>query len=212
MWKDGDVQITPPGSSIAGEPALFFSKGERDWRNAIASVGAQEIRALALRFTVASYKRRGHSFDIDNLCKPVLDELRWKPDTIWARVEVGEEPGLLIFDAPPPPAPATARLVDIATPPSRSARTTGIPELMAESVLGGGEEDVGIELAFHSPETRIEDFGFEGPIKPLIDGMFVVLGGAAHRPSDHRIKDLRIRRGVAPDRLGVTITIWLLDS
>jgi hypothetical protein len=58
--------------------------------------------------------------------------------------------------------------------------------------------------------VKIADFGFEGPIKPLIDGMFVPLGGKSHRPADYRIRDLRIRRGAEPHGAGVTVSFWPL--
>lgn len=210
VWREGDIEIVPSRLDVEGEPALFFSKGEKEWRRAVAAVQATAMTAVALEFTVSSHKRRGHSFDIDNLCKPVLDELAWDPTSIWARVGVGPAPGLRIFESPPPPAPPVAIRVLVNTPPSRSLRTTGIPELAALAQVGLPDGSVGVELSFHAPDIRISDFGFEGPIKPLIDGMFIPLGGQSHRPADHRIKDLRIRRGAEPQGTGVTVAIWPL--
>jgi hypothetical protein len=51
-------------------------------------------------------------------------------------------------------------------------------------------------------------FGFEGPIKPTIDAMWPLLGGAAHSPADHPIRDLRVRTN--PSATGVIVALWPL--
>lgn len=73
-----------------------------------------------------------------------------------------------------------------------SVRGTVIPELAECSELSESPW-LGLKLTFGS-QVEIAEFGFAGPIKPLIDAMGPVLGRDRRGgPADHRLHDLRIR-------------------
>ncbi|MCZ7537262.1 MAG: hypothetical protein M5T61_16045 [Acidimicrobiia bacterium] len=46
-------------------------------------------------------------------------------------------------------------------------------------------------------------------MKPTIDALWPLLGGAAHAPADHRIQDLRV---CVDDTVGVEVAVWELES
>jgi len=209
-WHDGDLKITE--TTIDGEPALFLTPREKSWRGLVSAAGLKTGNHLALAFRVLSFRRAGNPFDIDNLAKPVLDELAARPETIWVRVTESHPAWLTISAEVAPAAPETALSVSVASPRARSAKpVVEMPELQGLSLIGLGTEPLGLEIRFDSPDVPIWNFGFDGPIKPFIDGMGPLLGPARQGPADYRIKDLRLSRGARPDRRGAQIRMWLLD-
>jgi len=197
---------------IEGEPALFLTPKEKDWRSKVRVGGFRASPNLAMRFDVRSFRRGGNPFDIDNLAKPVLDELQLQPETIWVLVQVSASPGLTLSRDAPPPAPDSAVQVSVQEPRGRSVKPiVPMPEIVGLSLIGNGSEPVGLALYFDSAEVPIWDFGFEGPIKPFIDGLGPLLGPAPQGPADHRIRELRITRGSRPGQRGARIRMWLLD-
>jgi hypothetical protein len=176
---------------------------------------------------VDSYTRRGQYFDMESLGYVVLASWRhdlrragpvkladpFKPDAIWLtmRVTDGEVGVRLISESPPEPPPALVRLeVEIERPPGLSVRGTTIPELRDCAELDEASW-LGLELRF-GPNVDIAEFGFQGPIKPLIDAMGPVLGlDRRGGPADHRLHDLRIRHD--PDRgEGVIARLWYVQG
>ena len=152
----------------------------------------------------------GQPFDIDNLAKPVLECLGGRPTSVWVTVAEGMDVGVLLTSTPPPPAPLDALTLSVKSPRSRSTRpVVPMSELANLPRLGTADQTIGLELAFDADQS-ISDFGFTGPIKPLIDGMENILGPGPHGPADHRIKDLRIVKGNEPHHIGVTIRLWLI--
>jgi hypothetical protein len=166
-----------------------------------------------LDFVVSSLKRGYNDFDLDNLAKPVLDAIGAQAESVWVLVEVGNEPGLWVRDvAPPEPAPSTVTFY-LARPPTASLRgVAALPELEQATPMGLPDQAVGASLRFDSAEAQIANFDFSGPVKKVIDSLWPVLGGTAKSPADHRIRDLRITRGAAPGKIGVTISAWLLGD
>jgi hypothetical protein len=196
---------------VAGEPALFLTRRERLWKAAVIAAGVNQLSQPALHFVVGSFLRMGQPFDVDNLAKPVLECLGGRPTSVWVTVKEGTGVGVHVTSIPPPPAPLGALEFYVKTPRSRSARpVVQMGELADLPVLGTADQSIGLELAFDADEA-IADFGFNGPVKPLIDGMENILGPGPHGPADHRIKDLRIRKGRDPAHAGVTIRVWLIS-
>ena len=192
---------------VPGEPALFLTAREKEWKALVAQHCPVRLTRPRLGFTVASFRRRGHVFDLDNLTKPVLDVVGGAVESVWATVAEGQVPGVSIGEGTPPPPPRVDFRVSIADPPRRSVRTDQpLPEL-ADVVPVGVNEHLGMRLALHGAQ-KIGDFGFEGPVKPLIDALAPVLGGRPGRPADHRIKDLRVVQGAADD--GADVVLWVL--
>ncbi|MEW6280378.1 MAG: hypothetical protein AB1758_17240 [Candidatus Eremiobacterota bacterium] len=56
---------------------------------------------------------------------------------------------------------------------------------------------VQVHLEAHDSDLRLTDFGFTGFIKPTIDQLWPVLGGAPGKPEDHRIRRLVVSRSSA---------------
>ncbi len=179
--------------------------------------------AIALHFREAGYKRRGHFFDMESLgyvvlaawrhnlaARGVFNEDLYRPTSIWLTMTKMDDRGEgveIAHEPPVSPAPATVAVdLLIANPPTQSARGRIIPELIGRTELSESPW-LGLELAF-GPEVDIGEFGFYGPIKPLIDAMSPLLGrDSGGGPADHRLHDLRIRSDGAPDG-GVRVRFW----
>jgi len=73
-----------------------------------------------------------------------------------------------------------------------------------------GDGPLGVSLVFKSDVARVGDFGFEGPIKAVLDGLGPLFGTYSNGPRDYRVRELRIERGGQPGQHGVSITIWRL--
>lgn len=185
---------------------------QRAWSSTVAGAVGKELRAPHLRFFVSSFTRGGNFFDIDNLAKPVLDAIAPRAVSVWVEVMQSSNPGLLVEEVDPPAPPPFDASVYLAAPPTKSARLlSGVAELTNRVPVGTASQPIGLCLGFDDPETRVGDFDFAGPIKKVIDVLWPLLGGSARSPADHRIRDLRIARGLAPGRLGVTVNLWLAD-
>ena len=175
-----------------------------------SSCGLAALKRPRLRFVVSAWSRGGNRFDLDNLVDPVLAVVGAPAadlHSVWATVETGPAPGVAISEQIPPSAPAHSTTVHLAGPPQRSVRTMERLAELVEHVQLGTEEPCGCALTL-GVDTRGLVFGFEGPIKPTIDALWPLLGGAAHAPSDHRIQDLR----VTTDRAGtgISVDLWIL--
>jgi hypothetical protein len=104
------------------------------------------------------------------------------------------------------PPPEAGRRVVIAGPPQQSVRRNDVLPELADVSQVGVDGAVGCYLRFGDAGVPIGDFGFDGPIKPLIDALWPMLGGEPHRPADHRIRDLRVERGGGFE--GVEVILW----
>lgn len=199
-----------PVAFVHGEPALLLSRGEAVWQDNVRGCGVGNLVDIRLRFIVSSWRRGGNLFDLDNLVDPVLSVVgapEARRRSVWAAVEVGDEPGVEISATPPPPAPQGATTVHLRAAPRRSMRTAErLAELVDHAPIGI-DEPCGCSLTLGSDTPGLV-FGFEGPIKPTIDALWPLLGGAAHSPDDHRIRDLRVRND--PSATGVIVALWSL--
>lgn len=197
---------------VPGEPALLLSRGEQTWRELVRRCGLVDLRAPRFRFIVSSWRRGGHLFDLDNLVDPVLAVVGARPterQSLWATVELGDDAGVEITEGAPPPPRSSSTCVVLASAAARSIRTEErLAELVDHTPLGS-DEPCGCELVLGSDTAGVV-FGFEGPIKPTIDALWPLLGGAAHAPADHRIRDLRVRRDETVT--GVRVSVWSMDA
>lgn len=198
---------------VSGEPVIFLTHKEREraWTELVRQACPQKLRHPYLGFTVASFRRGGNFFDIDNPAKLALDCVAQTPESIWVKMNEGTRPGLE-FGEQEPPVPAKVEVsIYIALPRRRSVKPlVPMSEVAALSQLGLMDEPLGLHLAFDSETEDIGRFDFEGPIKPLIDGLGPILGNAVQGPADYRIHDLRITKGHNPARSGVTVSAWRL--
>lgn len=211
---------------IPGQPATFATRGEAPWKESIRAAlspippGDKPI-GLILEFSVDTLTPGGMPRDLDNLCEPVfstvVNKLKWfggsRPNIRWwsASVEVAAPPGLRLrasaagFPASGVP-PAFSHT--FAGPLPKSGTDPGLPGSLANQgvVLGGRALEV--ELCFGSSSLNIGDIA-TGRVKNVIDCLYLVLGGTAGSPNDHRIRRLRVAMGIdgAPAG-GVVIRIW----
>jgi hypothetical protein len=205
------VSAIAESTFVEGRPALFLTPREPVWRELVRAAGIQARTIPRLTFIVSGFRRGGQDFDVDNLAKPVLEIVSTDPTSVWVRVEEGTREGVLIEDGVPPPAERTDLLLDVLEPRRRSVRpAVPLQEASGMPVLGTANAPIGLEIAFDDEMERIGDFGFAGPVKPLIDSLGTVLGTYAGGPRDYRIKELRIRRGERPSARGARLRLWLL--
>ncbi len=211
------VSTSAPGDELAdhifveGEPPSFLTPRENPWKEQVRAALARQLRNPRLQFVVSSWKRGCQYFDLDNIAKPVLDVIGIEADSVWVSVTVGEPPGVVISEARPQSVVNLLSEIHIAQPPTRSIkRLPALPELAGLPPIGT-DEPLGVGLAFSAATVRVGDFGFEGPIKSLIDAMGPVLGTYHQGSADYRIRELRVTRGIAPSESGVTVGFWLLE-
>lgn len=200
-----------PGARIwiPGHSPVSGGRGQLDRQLEIREVVPVAPPVVALHFFVDSNKRRGHYFDMESLAYVVLASWRhdlahprpvkladpYAPASIWLTMFTTDTRGVgleLVHERPPAAEEIVADVV-ISNPPTMSIRGTLIPELVGTTELSDSPW-LGLELAF-PPHVDIGEFGFGGPIKPLIDAMQPLLGNDSRGgPADHRLHDLRICR------------------
>ncbi len=163
-----------------------------------------------LTFVVSGLRRRGQVFDLDNLVHPVLVALDDPIERMSARLYVGDRPGLLIEDgALGGPVGHLERSLYVQAYSHDSARDRpGIPEIADDPVLEE-HEGLGLSLRFDSDEVPIRR-GWFGPTEAVIDDLSPWFGLYTRRGliADHRLRDLRIARGLNPAADGVAIAVW----
>ena len=161
-------------------------------------------------------KDRSH-YDLDNLVYPVLAVTGCSAcASIWATVERGSEEGVLVRQAIPPPPPAGdgVRRIYLARPSHGSVANRPVPEELVGVPLVGADETLGLSLAFDDPEVEVGEMSYDGPTKSLADDLAPLFGWRVVRGrpegKDDRVRELRITRGHAPGKYGVTVSVWLL--
>lgn len=189
---------------IRGEPPTFLTKNEKAWKVTISTVCSHTLKNPHLKFIVSSWQRNYNYFDLDNLSKPVLDVVGKGASTVWVSMQLGQPAGVHISEEI---SLSSLNLYEehlyIANPPTRSIRASApLPELQGRCILGSNEP-LGLKLQFDSNTARIGDFGFEGPIKPLIDSLGPLLGTYHQGAVGYRIHEIHISRGYEPSRNGV---------
>lgn len=199
---------------VPGEPVLSGGRGGFEWVDQIRDALTGPVRDPYLTFVVSGIRRRGHPFDLDNLVHPVLLALDEPIDRVSARLHVGDGPGLLIEDRPPSPPPAGCiHSLYVAEHSMTSARgRLGIPDI-ADDPVCDQHEGLGLSLEFDREDIPIRQ-GWFGPTEAVIDDLVPWLGTYQVNKliADHRIRDLRISRGVDPTRTGVRIALWYIPD
>ncbi len=199
---------------VEGEPVLSGGRGQAEWQEAIRVRLTDAPINPSLTFVVSSLRRRGHPFDLDNLVHPVLMVLDEPVDTVSARLYVGQRPGLLIEEASPGPPPSDClRTIYLDSHSETSDRNrAGIPEIASDPVYGK-HEGLGLSLEFDRSDIPIRE-GWFGPTEAVVDDLTPWLGTYTKRQliADHRIRELRIVRGVNPLQSGVRISLWYVPD
>ena len=180
---------------LPGHSPVSGGIGQLDRQLEVRSAVPSPPSAIALHFHVPSYTRRGHYFDMESLGYVILASWRhdlarpgpiklqhpYRPTSVWITMALSSEAdqGLHIANELPPTADPSSLVAEltVADPPTRSIRGTVLSELTDLSELAAIEW-LGLELSFGAG-VDIREFGFAGPIKPLIDATRRSLGGIA---------------------------------
>lgn len=193
---------------------LSGGRGQDEWQQAIRQSIDPRIVSPTLTFVVSSIRRRGHPFDLDNLVHPVLMVFDEPIDRVSARLYVGFPTGLLVEDrALDQPPVRCARSIYLQAHSRVSVRgRLGIPEIADDEMLID-HEGLGIHLAFDSFDIPIRR-GWFGPTEAVVDDLVPWFGvyTSRHLIADHRIRDLRIERGLNPTKEGVAISVWYVPD
>lgn len=202
------------GVFVSGKPLtdIWAPAGLR-WRDLLAA----RIRGPLLRPYLSFVRSDRSLYDLDNLVYPVITVSGCRAcESVWARVEQGTPEGVLIREAEPPAPPQGDMSVSVyVSRPSQSAVANRpvVPELMGVGTFGN-DEPVGIALQFDATGVAVGELSFDGPVKSLVDDLTPLLGqrmiSGRLLAKDYRVRELRITRGHAPGRSGVTVSLWYL--
>jgi hypothetical protein len=184
---------------------------------------------MELRFSVSSLLRKGHPFDVDNLCDPVfvvvIRRAGWfggrKTRLSWwsATKRLGQPPGCQIdihteralsvpaqnpfwdenYSGPMPTKATSPDLPRWALERRRARAVEWIPESCV------------LYLGFSDASVNIGEIA-TGCVKPVIDCLYPWLGGTAKAPEDWRIETLVVERGLSALPPGTLhVRLWETD-
>lgn len=219
---------------LAGPPAPFATAGEIPWKSLLAtgtpapSMGGLEVGLIA-RFVLPTLSPAGNPLDIDNLCEPLfsilVNRIGWfggaRPNVRWwcASKEEGLKHGCRVRVSSDRIPPVDNRLPLLAGtyagPLPHSAKAPEVAD-WSRSILVVHRDfpsttALSCYLGFGFDRINIGDVA-TGVVKSFIDCLYPILGGAAGRPTDHRIDELTVAKavpGVAAD--AVVVKLWTLD-
>jgi hypothetical protein len=202
------------GVFVPGKPLTdIWAAPGLAWRDRLTEHLAGPLRHPYLRFV---RKDRSH-YDLDNLVYPVLAVTGCSAcASVWATVERGSEEGVLVRQAIPPQTPSGegVRQVYLANPSHGSVANRPVPEELVGVTAFGDDEPLGLALAFDDPGVEVGEMSYDGPTKSLTDDLAPLFGWREVRGrfegKDDRVRELRITRGHAPGKSGVTVSVWLL--
>lgn len=206
--------LGPDGVFISGKPLTdIWAAPGLAWRDRLADHLKAPLRNPFLSFV---RKDRSH-FDLDNLVYPVVAVTGCSAcESIWATVERGLNEGVLVREMPPPPVPTAVaiRHLYLASPSHSSVANRPVPDELVDVEPVGKDEPLGLALAFDDPCVEVGEMSYEGPTKSLIDDLAPLFGWRTVRGrregKDERVRELRITRGHASGKNGVTISVWQL--
>ncbi len=206
--------LGPEGVFVSGKPLTdIWAAPGLAWRDRLAKHLTGPLRHPYLSFV---RKDRSH-YDLDNLVYPVLAVTGCSAcDSIWATVAMGDEEGVLVREVFPPSAPEDdeVRRIYIANPSHGSVANRPVPEELLGVLPVGDNEPLGLALAFDDPNVEVGEMSYDGPTKSLTDDLAPLFGWQMVRGRregrDERVRELRVTRGHAPRKSGVTVSVWPL--
>ena len=210
---------------VTGRPTPFAGgENERRWKAELAEQSPRPAPGLVATSVDAGFVlgpgQDGPGCDLDNLLDPVLsvlvNRLGWagsrRPNllAVSANKTFGAPTGARIRFGAHEQARSSELLLDAIYdgPLPRSARDPVFADWVAlhmRGVLGGAS--AAVSLSFARTSINLGDTA-TGSIKPLIDGLWPVLGGHAGDPQDWRIRRLSATKGRLPTgAVGVTLSV-----
>jgi hypothetical protein len=202
---------------VDGEPPTFnypMGQREKEWRQQVlkhlTGWRLDPTEGIRAEFVVTSDRRRGHSFDLDNMAKPVFDAFQGgTPRYVEVERYVGRHAGVVLTLGLPEPAlpPFQCWVQNLWRGSKRDADPypglTTIPQPRPD-------KDLFVHLCFHEP-VSLTDFGLTGVVKPTIDHLWPAFGGNPGSPHDHLIRRLvLVRSDERPS--GVSVCVGELAS
>jgi hypothetical protein len=210
---------------VSGFPATFATSREKVWKQQLchALPQAQHYESsISLQFVFTKDNYEKYQFDIDNLCEPVFavltSSLHWfsgarRNISLWTATKyIGNEQGLLIrsINSSLPLTPDKTPLFDEVYYGALPTRATDndIPLW----IMGLGQfkapKKCSVRLVFENTPLSIATIS-TGKVKPIIDCLYPIIGGAQGTPKDEIIETLTVERvssnGKKP---ALRITIW----
>lgn len=199
---------------------------EQQWKARIKAVvppapGTHAGTGLLADFQILSATTVRPGFDLDNLLDPVLSAVingqGWfggrRPNLLWvaAQKTVMAKPGLRLAVLEHAPclwmdSQAAVGLDDVfqGQLPSAGAGQVYSTWVERHKLCRLARGNVGVRLDFTDPQVNLGDIA-NGKAKPLIDGLWPILGGSPGAPDDSRVTALVVRKGIA--ELGGTVAV-----
>lgn len=215
---------------ITSEPATYSTNGEMEFKNAIYDKVLSEIpsniNGVNLSFSVSSNTRKGHKFDLDNLCEPVFSSLcraGWfngkRPSIKWwyAERKVSQPSGVTISSVFPELDRRYKRTLSAKYkgPLPRNSRDElfieWIKEVIHQLDINTTMKSFGLRLQFGDDMLNIGDIS-TGRVKNVIDCLYPLVGGEIGKPDDWKIEKLLVEKGkteLSKDEL--RIDVFVLD-
>lgn len=215
---------------VPGRPSTFATNHEALWRETIIKQLGDKCNihnSIEMEFRISRDNLIKYAFDIDNLCEPVFSSIttylgwynskrsnieRWKAIKTESAIEgmqlkdveeidLSMERHKMIFDGV-----YQGRFPNKATDPE-------IPEwLKSQDNFAKIKDNCAISLKFGSKSLSIATIS-SGKVKPVIDCLYPILGGARSVPDDHKITELYVEKsveGLSDDQ--IRISIWERDN
>jgi hypothetical protein len=202
---------------VPGMPASYSTGLEAAWKETISAAvpppgGEHSGNGLLVDISIPLPTPQAPGADLDNLLDPVFSavingqgwfggrrsRLRW----VAASKLVLDEPGLrlaLLQEAPDlwrdthvEIAMNAVYQAEIPTPKTRGEYEEWVGLHASRHLPPGG---VGVALDFSGSAVNLGDIA-TGIVKPMIDGLWPILGGDSGAPHDGRVAALRMRKGV----------------
>jgi hypothetical protein len=213
---------------VPGRPTPFAGgQNERAWKEAIArhvpASGQESIHhAVSVEFALNAAREGTRSSDLDNLLDPVLsvvvNRLGWcggrRPNLAWVRAEkayrgtngarIALERGSPMW----PPLGIGRAVVDgsYGGDLPRSARDETFAGWVRAAAIGTVRTYAAVRLTFATATVNLGETA-TGPVKPLLDCLWPVLGGTPAAPEDWRIRVLLLEKGAS----GVGVEVWAAE-
>jgi hypothetical protein len=213
---------------VAGRPTPFAGgQNERDWKEAIARhvpASGQEpsYDAVSVEFFLSEAREGTRGSDLDNLLDPVLsvvvNRLGWcggrRPNLRWIRAEKdyrrssGARVTLEHGSPTWPPVGVGPVVVDgsYGGDLPRSARDETFAGWVRAVAIGTIQGRAAVRLTFATPTINLGEAA-TGPVKPLLDCLWPVLGGNPVAPEDWRIGVLLLEKGAGQEG----VELWVAE-
>jgi len=216
---------------MPGNPATFATAGEKPWKLILArhipTSSGSTVYGLDMQFFLKSISPRGHPVDIDNLCEPVfsvlINQLQWfngKRNNIqWFCASKTQSPdsGLKLTLFTKPSIEINLGEVKL-TPVFEQVYTGNMPNSASDTVFARWVDkhttghlslaNVTVLLRFGDVRINLGDIA-TGKLKPILDGLYPLLGGNPGAPEDWKIQTLAVEKGtrnLTPN--SVSVTVW----